>query len=119
MLGIGRTHFENVRNHLATNGIIPRVHGNVKRVPRWKTNININITVATIVKNFLENYAEIHELPSPGRVTSNLLWVLKTIARASRKLWRLMFKLRIRKRDLCDTCQHCRNGLQYNARKKY
>ncbi|CAG8739473.1 4891_t:CDS:1, partial [Ambispora leptoticha] len=23
MLGIGRTHFENVRNHLATNGIIP------------------------------------------------------------------------------------------------
>ena len=30
MLGIGRTHFENVRNHLATNGIIPRVHGNVK-----------------------------------------------------------------------------------------
>ena len=34
MLGIGRTHFENVRNHLATNGIIPRVHGNIKRVPR-------------------------------------------------------------------------------------
>jgi hypothetical protein len=30
MLGIGRTHFENVRNHLATNGIIPRVHSNVK-----------------------------------------------------------------------------------------
>ncbi|CAG8568054.1 5355_t:CDS:10 [Ambispora leptoticha] len=36
---IGRTHFENVRNHLATNA----------------------------VKNFLENYAEIHGLPSPGR----------------------------------------------------
>jgi hypothetical protein len=31
MLEIGRTHFENVRNHLATHGIIPRVHGNVKR----------------------------------------------------------------------------------------
>ena len=60
MLGIGRTHFENVRNHLATNGIIPRVHGNVKRVPRWKTKITIDITVATAVKNFLENYAEIH-----------------------------------------------------------
>ena len=63
MLGIGRTHFENVRNHLATNGIIPRVHGNIKRVPRWKTKITIDITVATAVKNFLENYAEIHGLP--------------------------------------------------------
>ena len=64
MLGIGRTHFENVRNHLATNGIITRVHGNVKRMPRSKT---IDITVATAVKNFLENYAEVHGLPSPGR----------------------------------------------------
>ena len=97
MLGIGRTHFENVRNHLATNGIIPRLHGNVKRVPRWKTKITIDITVATTVKNFLENYAEIHGLPSPGRnvnrlhfcqlkrVTNRsiviLLQVLKTIAR--------------------------------------
>ena len=55
MLGIGRTHLENVRNHLATNGIIPRVHGNVKKVPRWKTKITIDIAVATAVKNFLEN----------------------------------------------------------------
>ncbi|KAG9302527.1 hypothetical protein G9A89_007231 [Geosiphon pyriformis] len=64
---IGRTHYENVRNHLATNGIIPRVHGNIKRMPRWKTKITIDITVAIAVKNFLENYAEIHGLPSPGR----------------------------------------------------
>ncbi|KAG9295840.1 hypothetical protein G9A89_009069 [Geosiphon pyriformis] len=34
MLGIGRTHLENIRNHLATYGIIPRVHGNIKRIPR-------------------------------------------------------------------------------------
>src|SRR6185437_15882200 len=54
MLGIGRTHFENVRNHLATNGIILRIHGNIKRMPRWKTKITIDITVATAVKNFLE-----------------------------------------------------------------
>ncbi|KAG9300144.1 hypothetical protein G9A89_010554 [Geosiphon pyriformis] len=66
MLGIGHTHFETVRN-LATNGIIPRVHGNVKRIPRWKTKIIIDIIVATAMKNFLENYAEIHGLPSPGR----------------------------------------------------
>jgi len=76
MLGIGRTHFENVRNYLATNGIIPRIHGNIKRVPRWKTKITIDITVATAMKNFLENYAEIHGLPSPGinvnRITQSL-----------------------------------------------
>ena len=52
---------------LETNGIIPCVHGNIKRMPRWKTKITIDITVATAVKNFLENYAEIHGLPSPGR----------------------------------------------------
>ena len=45
------------RTHLATNGIIPRVHGNIKRAPRWKTKITIDTTVATAVKNFLENYA--------------------------------------------------------------
>ena len=72
MLGIGRAHFENVRNHLATNGIIPRVHGNVNRVRRWKTKATIDITVATAAKNFLENYAEIHGLPSPGRNVNRL-----------------------------------------------
>jgi len=36
MLGIGRTYLENVRNYLATNDIIPRVYGNIKRVPQWK-----------------------------------------------------------------------------------
>ena len=73
MLGIGRTHFENVRNHLTTNGIIPRVHGNVKKVPRWKTKTTIDIVVATSVKNFLENYAEIHGLPSPVEMSTELL----------------------------------------------
>jgi len=95
MLVIGR---ENVRSHLATNGIIPRVHGNVKKAPRWKTKITIDITVATAVKNFLENYTEIHglvemsiALPNrlhfcqPKRVINRsiaiLLQVSKTIAR--------------------------------------
>ena len=73
MLGIGRTHFENVRNHLETNGIIPRVHGNIKRVPQWKTKITIDITVATAVKNFLENYAEIMDYQVPVEMSIALL----------------------------------------------
>ena len=67
MLGVGRTYFENVRNHLATNDIVSRIHGNIKRMLRWKTKIAIDLTIATAVKNFLENYAEIHKLPNPGR----------------------------------------------------
>jgi len=34
MLGIGRTYFENIRNHLINNGFILRIHGNVKRMPQ-------------------------------------------------------------------------------------
>jgi hypothetical protein len=148
MLGIGRTHFENVRNHLATNGIIPRVHGNIKRMPRWKTKITIDITVATAVKNFLENYAEIHGLPSPGRsvnritqavtflpaettyksVYQNFLSGLEDNSNlkslkydAFRKLWHKLtpeIQIMSPRTDLCDTCQQFRNGLQYNARQE-
>ena len=148
MLGIGRTHLENVRNHLATNGIISRVHGNVKKVPRWKTKITIDITIATAVKNFLENYAEIHGLPSPGRNVNRITQSLtllpaetsyKSVYRdfiaglendstlkllkydAFRKLWHQLtpyIQFMSPRTDLCDTCQHFRNGLQYNARKE-
>ena len=34
MLGIGRNYFENIRNHLLKNGLLSRVHSNVKRMPR-------------------------------------------------------------------------------------
>ena len=34
MLGIGRTYFENIRNHLINNGSISRLHGNIKRMPQ-------------------------------------------------------------------------------------
>ena len=34
MLGIGRAHFESVRNHLLNNGLLSRLHGNTKRMPK-------------------------------------------------------------------------------------
>ena len=67
MLGIGRTYFENIRNHLIINGLLARVHGNVKRMHQWKIKMVIDKDVAEVVMNFLENYAEVHGLPSPGR----------------------------------------------------
>src|SRR5438128_10283939 len=132
MLEIGRTHFDNVRNHLATNGIIPRIHSNIKRVPRWKTNITIDITVATAVKNSLENYAEIHGLPSPGRNVNRITQPLTLLpAETSYKsVYRdfiaglendstlKLLNMMMHSASLCDTCQHFRNTLQYNARKE-
>src|SRR6185369_14952176 len=67
MLGIGRTYLENIRNHLINNSLLPRIHGNIKRMPQWKTKMVIDKNVAEVIKNFLENYAEVHGLPSPGR----------------------------------------------------
>ncbi len=34
MLGIGRSYFENIREHLIKNGLLSRIHGNVKRMPK-------------------------------------------------------------------------------------
>ena len=72
MLGIGRTYFENIRNHLIKHGLLTRVHGNIKRMPKWKTKMVIDKSVAEVVKNFLENYAEVHGLPSPGRSVNRI-----------------------------------------------
>jgi hypothetical protein len=34
MLGIGRSYFENIREHLVKSGLLSRIHGNVKRMPK-------------------------------------------------------------------------------------
>ena len=51
-------------------------------MPQWKINIiiTIDITIATAMKNFLENYAEIHGLPSPGRNVNRITQSLYTLA---------------------------------------
>ncbi len=67
MLGIGKAYFENIRNHLINNGLLLRIHDNIKRMPQWKTKMVIDKNVAKIVKNFLENVVKVHGLPSPGR----------------------------------------------------
>ena len=34
---------------------------------QWRTKMVIDKNIAEVVKHFLENYAEVHGLPSPGR----------------------------------------------------
>ena len=53
MLGIGRTYFENIRNHLINNGLLSRIRGNIKRMPQWKTKMAIDKNVAEAVKNLM------------------------------------------------------------------
>ena len=50
MLGIGKTYLENIRNHLINNGLISGLHGNVKKMPQWKTKMVIDQNVATAVE---------------------------------------------------------------------
>src|SRR5437764_8485389 len=104
----------------------------------------IDHSVATTVKNFLLNYAEVHGLPSPVRnvnqVTYSIIFLpaemsYKSVHRdflagleedntlcalkydAFRKLWHQLtpyIQIMSPRTDLCDTCQH---DLQFNARK--
>ena len=38
-------------------------------MPQWKTKMVIDKNVAEVVKNFLENYADVHGLPSQEEVS--------------------------------------------------
>ncbi|CAG8660094.1 2483_t:CDS:2, partial [Paraglomus brasilianum] len=62
-----------------TDGIIPRVHGNTKRIPQRNTKVTINYELAKEVRTFVTNYASVNGLPSPGRhlskVTSALIYL--------------------------------------------
>ena len=107
----------------------------------------IDINVATAVKNFLLNYAEVHGLPSPvrnvNRVTQSIIFLptemsYKSVHReflaglerdsilcalkydSFRKLWHQLtpyIQIMNPRTDLCDTCQHLRNDLQFKAHK--
>ena len=105
----------------------------------------IDKNVAEVVKNFLENYTEVHGLQSPGRsinrITQSITFLpaemgYKSVHRdflagleedsnlkslkydAFRKLWHQLtpeIQIMSPRTDLCDTCQHFRDGLHYNA----
>ena len=108
----------------------------------------IDQNVAIAVKNFLLNYAEVHGLPSPvrnvNRVTQSITFLPAEMSYKSvhhdflsgleegstlctlkydafRKLWHQLtphIQIMSPKTDLCDTCQHLQNDLQFKARKE-
>ena len=108
----------------------------------------INIDVASTVKNFLLNYAEVHGLPSPVRnvnhVTQSIIFLpaemsyksvhqdfLASLEEDSKlralkydafcKLWHQLtpyIQIMSPRTDLCDTCQQLWNDLQFKVRKE-
>ena len=108
----------------------------------------IDKTVATTVKNFLLNYAEVHGLPGPvrnvNRVIQSVIFLPAEMSYKSvhceflagleeesnlrylkydafRKLWHQLtpyIQIMSPRTDLCDTCQRLRNDLQFKARKE-
>src|SRR5437660_6885340 len=101
--------------------------------------------VATTMKNFLFNYAEVHGFPSPvrnvNRVTQSIIFLPAEMSYMSahrdslagleedsklralkydafRKLWHQLtpyIQIMSPRTDLCDTCQHLRNDLQFKV----
>ncbi len=61
---IGPKRFKNMVAHFHEHGLVPRVHGNTKRLPA--NTIPLAITKAVVA--FIEPFAVIHALPLPGRL---------------------------------------------------
>jgi hypothetical protein len=108
----------------------------------------IDKDVATAVKNFLLNYAEVHGLPSPvrsvNRVMQSIIFLPAEMSyksvhhdflsgleenstlctlkyNAFHKLWHQLtpyIQIMSPRTNLCDTCQHLWNDLQFNACKE-
>jgi hypothetical protein len=61
---IGPKKFKNLVDHFNNHGLVPRVHGNAKRLPA--NAISFDKTKSVI--KFISNFAAIHALPLPGRL---------------------------------------------------
>jgi hypothetical protein len=64
---ISHKRFEALQKHFDTHGLLPRVHGNMKRLPP-----NTRPPEDTIrALGFIDNFSEIHGIPLPGRMPNH------------------------------------------------
>ena len=85
--GIGTKMFKTLRMHCKENGLVPRVHGNTKRLP---ANALTFADVQRVVA-FVQNYAEDHAILLPGRIPGYKRTDLQLLPSSTTKLsvWRL------------------------------
>ena len=62
--GIGHKRLRNVSKALHSSGVVPRIHGNTKRLPKHA----LSVKSTQFVVRFLLNYCELNGLLLPGRV---------------------------------------------------
>ena len=64
---INHKRFESLQKHIDSVGLLPRVHGNVKRLPS-----NTRPPEDTFrALGFIDNFSEVHGLPLPGRMPNH------------------------------------------------
>ena len=64
MHAAGRKRLKNLKGSYISNDLVPRVHGNHKRLPHN----TLPLEAAKHVLTFLQNYAEEHAILLPGRI---------------------------------------------------
>ena len=64
LCGFSKIKLSALQDHLRTDGLIDRIHGNTNKVPQNKSRVIVNFEIAQLVKNFLLQYSNLHGLPS-------------------------------------------------------
>ena len=67
LTGVGHTYLDSIIKYFREYGLEERTHGNTGRAPKNMKRIEVNYSVACEIYNFLKNYADVYDLPSPGR----------------------------------------------------
>ncbi|CAG8825058.1 37777_t:CDS:2, partial [Gigaspora margarita] len=122
LIGVGKDYLIYVKENLVTKGLVERVHGNTKRIPKIKNRTTIDQTVSTLVFTFISNYANIHGYPSPGRHlqedTQSIIY-LPTNKDYTKLLPYIKFMTP--GTDLCETCEMLKAEIRsanYNEEKE-
>ncbi len=67
LVGIKDETLRAIKHHLLTEGLMEWQHENMRNLPKVTSRVTIDQELATIVYNFIINYANIYGFPSPGR----------------------------------------------------
>lgn len=66
LYGIGHSRYRSLKEHYDINGLVPRVHGNAKKLP----SNNLSHSTVEDIKTFISNYTEENGIELPGRTPS-------------------------------------------------
>ena len=85
--GVGRSRMENLMTHFQVYGLVPRTHGNLKRLPKH----TLSFSLIEYVVKFLVNHAESNAILLPGCIPGYRETDIKLLpsSTSKRSIWRL------------------------------